>query len=85
MVLRFVGGSLLFRLTLCVWTPKTKREVTICNLFVNHKLTVADIIRVLDEDHRHIVNVLLKGGIVSERRQQRHTPPKGIERRRAEH
>jgi hypothetical protein len=65
--------------------PKTKREVTICNLFVNHKLTVADIIRVLDEDHRHIVNVLLKGGIVSERRQQRHTPPKGIERRRAEH
>ena len=25
--------------------PKTKREVTICNLFINHKLTVPEIVR----------------------------------------
>jgi hypothetical protein len=63
---------------------KTKREVTICNLFINHKLTVPDIIRVLDEDYGHIVNVLLNSGIVGERRQKRHLPPDGIERRRSE-
>ena len=62
--------------------PKTKRELTICNLFINHKLTVPDIIRVLDEDYRHVVNVLLNSGIVGERRQNRHEPPEGIERRR---
>jgi hypothetical protein len=63
--------------------PKTKREVTICNLFINHQLTVPDIIRVLDEDYRHIVNVLLNSGIVGERRQNRHVPPEGIDRRRS--
>ena len=62
---------------------KTKREVTICNLFINHELTVPEIIRVLDEDYRHVVNVLLNSGIVGERRQNPHEPPEGIERRRS--
>ena len=63
--------------------PKTKRAVTICNLFINHGLTVRDIIRVLDEDYRHVVNVLLNSGVVGERRQNGHEPPGGIERRRS--
>jgi hypothetical protein len=63
--------------------PKTKRELTICNLFINHKLTVPDIIRVLDEDYRHVVRTLLNSGIVRERRQKRHVVPEGIERRRS--
>jgi hypothetical protein len=61
--------------------PKTKREVTICNLFINHKLTVSDIIRVLDEDYRHVVKVLLDSGVVGERRQKQGLPPGGIDRR----
>jgi hypothetical protein len=61
--------------------PKTKREVTICNLFVNHQLTLRDIVRVLDEDYRHVVMVLLNNGIVHERRQDRQKPPEGVERR----
>jgi hypothetical protein len=63
--------------------PETKRNVTICNLFINHKLTVRDIIRLLDEDYRHVVTALLNSGIVRERRQNRDvSPPEGIERRR---
>ena len=50
--------------------PKTKREVTICNLFINQKLSVPEIICVLDEDHGHIVNVLLNRRVVGERRQR---------------
>ena len=64
--------------------PKTKREVTICNLFINHKLKITDIIRVLDEDYRHVVNVLLNSGVVGERRQEYAVPPEGIERRKSE-
>src|SRR5215831_3579304 len=62
--------------------PKTKREVTICNLFINHKLSVLEITRVLDEDYGHIVNVLLNSRVVGERRQRNDDPPVGIERRR---
>jgi len=61
--------------------PKTKREVTICNLFSNHKLTIRDIVRILDEDYRHIVSVLLKNGVAGERRQRQEAPPEGIDRR----
>ena len=63
--------------------PKTKREVTICNLFINHKLTVPEIVRVLDEDYGHIINVLLSGRVVRDRRQKNQAPPQGIERRRS--
>ena len=49
--------------------PVTKRKITICNLFVNHRLPVADIVRVLDEEYKHIVGVLIEQGFVHERRQ----------------
>src|SRR5215475_5377942 len=62
--------------------PKTKREVTICNLFINHMLSVHEIVRVLEEDSRHIVDVLLKSRVVGDRRQKDEGPPEGIERRR---
>src|SRR5262245_36543628 len=64
--------------------PTTKRELTICNLFINHRLTILDIARVLEEDYRHIVSVLLDREVVGERRQQSGMPPEGIERRRSE-
>jgi len=43
---------------------------------------VPDIIRVLEEDYGHVVQVLLNRGIVQERRQKRHTLTEAIERRR---
>lgn len=48
--------------------PKTKRALTICNLFVNHKLTLVDIIRVLDEDKQNVILALLGHQIVHDRR-----------------
>ena len=49
--------------------PVTKRKITICNLFVNHRLPIADIVRVLDEEYKHIVGILIEQGFVHERRQ----------------
>ena len=69
-----------FRLTAKVFTtpqnassldPVSKRKVTICNLFGNHRLSIADIVRVLDENYKHVVGVLIEEGFVHERRGNR--------------
>ncbi|MCI0419067.1 MAG: hypothetical protein L0387_18165 [Acidobacteria bacterium] len=66
-----------FQLTMKVFTspsnstlldPVTKRKVTICNLFANHQLPIRDIVRVLDEEYRHVVSILIEHGLVFERR-----------------
>ncbi len=62
--------------------PKSKRAMTICNLYVNHQYNISDVVRVLDEDRRHVIHVLLKKGIIRDRRVLRTTSPEGIERRR---
>jgi hypothetical protein len=62
--------------------PKSKRGVTICNLFVNHQYGISDIVRVLDEDRGNVVHVLLKKGIIRDRRVRERTPPEGSERRK---
>ena len=48
--------------------PVTKRKITICNLFVNHRLPIADIVRILDEEFKHVVAVLIEQGLVYDRR-----------------
>ena len=48
--------------------PQSKRAVTICNLFVNHRYSISDVVRVLDEDLRNVVQVLLKKGIIRDGR-----------------
>jgi hypothetical protein len=63
--------------------PRTKRSLTICNLFVNHKLSVSNIQRVLDEDYGKIVQALLEHGILQDRRRIAGRQPVGIERRKA--
>jgi hypothetical protein len=65
--------------------PEFKREVTICNLFINHDLMVCDVVRVLDEGYRHVVKVLLNRGVVDERRQNSRVPSEDIDRRRFRH
>jgi hypothetical protein len=69
--------------------PVTKRKITICNLFVNHRLPITDIVRVLDEDYKHIVGVLIEQGFVHERRQNSREraqaePKSGLFRRRSQ-
>jgi len=61
--------------------PRTKRALTICNLFVNHKLSISNIDRVLDEDCGKIVLALIEQGILHNRRHMEGRPPVGIERR----
>jgi hypothetical protein len=58
--------------------PQSKRAVTICNLFVNHHHGISDVVRVLDENPRNVVLVLLKQGILRDRRVQQGRPPDGI-------
>jgi hypothetical protein len=48
--------------------PVRKRKTTICNLFVNHRLSMRDIVRVLDEKYDHVASVLIERGAVFERR-----------------
>ena len=45
-----------------------KRRITICNLFLNYKLSIKDIVKTLDETYRHAVSVLIEQGIIQERR-----------------
>jgi len=61
--------------------PQTKRALTICNLFINHKLTIADIIRVLDEDYGDVIMALLENGVVQDRRLRQGRAPHNLERR----
>ena len=61
--------------------PKTKRELTICNLFVNHQLSMANIKNLLDEDLARIVQVLIDHRILQDRRQITGRPPDGVNRR----
>ena len=46
----------------------SKRKVTICNLFSNHRLAIGDIVRVLDESNSKVITVLLEEKLIRERR-----------------
>ena len=61
--------------------PEKKRKLTICNLFINHNMSISNIERVLDEDGGKIVQTLIERGIIYDRRQIAGRPPVGIERR----
>ena len=61
--------------------PGTKRDLTICNLFINHQLSIPNIKDLLDEDFARIVDVLIGQGILQDRRQMNGRPPGGVNRR----
>lgn len=61
--------------------PGAKRRLTICNLFINHRLPISNIVRVLDEDFGNVVVTLIERGILNDRRHQKGLPPVGFERR----
>jgi hypothetical protein len=60
--------------------PQRKRALTICNLFINHNMSISNIERVLDEDHGKIVQALIESGILYDRRQIAGRLQVGIER-----
>ena len=55
--------------------PQTKRDLAICDLFLNHKLALGDIVRLLDEDSGKVVLALLEQGIIQERRNKPRPSP----------
>ena len=61
--------------------PRRKRALTICNLFVNHQMSISNIERLLDEEHGKVIQALIESGILYDRRQIAGRPPVGIERR----
>ena len=68
--------------------PIAKRTITICNLFANHRLPIKDIVRVLDEEYRHVVKVLIQQGLVGDRRlrpreSEEKQPQRGLFRNRS--
>ena len=64
--------------------PHTKKTMTICNLFANHRYSIWNIARALDKDCKDVITVLLNKGIIIDRRLRRMPLPEGIERRRAD-
>ena len=45
-------------------------EALICDLFVNYKLRISDVINLAHEDYQTVVGVLLKQGIIQDRRRK---------------
>ena len=62
--------------------PQSKRAVTICNLFANHHYGISDVIRLLDENRRNVVLVLINQGIIKDRRGGKAKAPDRRERRK---
>jgi hypothetical protein len=60
-----------------------KRAVTICNLFVNHKMGIGDIVRLLDEDTERVILTLLSQKIILDRRYHNLEETHGKERRKS--
>ncbi len=62
--------------------PKIQRSLMICDLFLNEKLTISEIVGVLDdEDYRSVISALLDQGVIRDRRQQQ--KPCSTERRKS--
>ena len=63
--------------------PKMKRALTICNLFVNHRLPIDRIARLLDQNRGTVIAELINQNIIADRRQRLLGAPEGKDRRLA--
>ena len=50
--------------------PGEKRKLTICNLFANQQLSVAEIRRLLDEPYGSVIEALIQHQLVHDRRKK---------------
>ncbi|HEU0005803.1 MAG TPA: hypothetical protein VFS12_07425 [Terriglobia bacterium] len=55
--------------------PEDKRKLTICNLFVNQRLPVPEIRRLLDEPYDSVIEALILHKVVHDRRKK---PPQFV-------
>ena len=62
--------------------PKPKRAITICNLFINHRMAVSEIAQLLGADVDQVVKILVQKKIVGERRGKPSYWPSDVERRK---
>ena len=53
--------------------PSSRKEMTICNLFLNERMGIQDIVHLLDESYGNVVSILISQGVVCERRKARQT------------
>ena len=53
--------------------PASKKEITVCNLFMNERLGIQEIVRRLGESYGNVVHILISQGVVYERRKSRQT------------
>ena len=54
--------------------PTAKRKFAICNLFANQNLSIKDICIVLDASKHQVVDTLIEGKLIKERRKKRKAP-----------
>jgi hypothetical protein len=50
-------------------SPQLKRKATICNLFANYGLSIADLVRLLDDSYENAVHALIEERLIEDRRQ----------------
>jgi hypothetical protein len=50
--------------------PLTKRKMTICNLFVNHQKSIAEIVELLEVSRKMVVDTLIENRLIKDRRQK---------------
>jgi len=63
---------------------QTQMELHICNLFVNERFSISEIVRFAAEDYGTIVRTLLGKKVLVDRRQKQGRPTRGTERRQPE-
>ena len=61
--------------------PTRAHAIKVCELFVNEKLHLGDIVRMLNDDRGRVVHTLLEHGVIEERRKKLKDLPAGRERR----
>jgi hypothetical protein len=54
---------------------KSTHAIKICDLFINEKRHVSDIVRLLHEDRGSVVHTLIEAGVIEERRKKPRQEP----------
>ena len=65
-----LGGEFVLRSDLDGLESKCRYDMEICNLFINEKLTISDLIRLTGDDYGTIVQALLNHKVIEDRRQK---------------
>ena len=50
--------------------PQAKRKMTVCNLFVNHNKTIAEIVELLEVTKKFVIDALIENNLIKDRRKR---------------